>query len=128
MGRLPVRVYCNWETFWVNVREDRSGSMKKCVNPDCQRALRYSDDKTHCPLCHSRLRTESNSRAYSYRVPNREMIQNREDIPFITRRAGRINCHGRVIEVDCEARFHNRFHKLCNTFSGENRISWVMKR
>lgn len=97
--------------------------MKKCVNPACLADFAFDDSMTACPFCHSRLESCANEDApplvppLDYGIPQPEPA---EEKPFVQRQLGRMECHGRVSEIDRQEVFFGSTLKLFNTlFRGE---------
>lgn len=97
--------------------------MKKCVNPACLADFAFDDSMTSCPFCHSRLEPCGGTDApplvppLDYGIPQPEPA---EEPRFVQRQLGRMECHGRVSEIDRQEVFFGSTLKLFNTlFRGE---------
>lgn len=97
--------------------------MKKCVNPACLADFTFDDSMTSCPFCHSRLESCGGTDApplvppLDYGISQPEPA---EEKTFIQRHLGRMECHGRVSEIDRQEVFFGSTLKLFNTlFRGE---------
>lgn len=92
--------------------------MKRCPNPDCRSEFFFGDAKTHCPFCHSVL-VQDTAPAASPRVslPLSPLVsppQAQAEPVFMQHGRGGITCTGRVLELDHQAVFYSRAHKLFN--------------
>lgn len=91
--------------------------MKKCVNPACLADFAFDDSMTNCPFCHSRLESCGSTDApplvppLDYGIPQAEPA---EEHPFVQRQLGRMECHGRVSEIDRQEVFFGSKLKLFN--------------
>lgn len=97
--------------------------MKRCSNPNCDSAFLYGEDKTVCPFCHSELvRNVDNTAVHlqpADRIPGLEAVPE-QAVQFIYEHFGRIQCCGRIIEIDHQELFNSKRLKLANTiFRGE---------
>lgn len=101
--------------------------MKKCVNPACLAEFAFDDSMTSCPFCHSPLESWGGTDApplvpplvppLEYGIPQSGPA---EEKPFVRRHLGRMECHGRVSEIDRQEVFFGSTLKLFNTlFRGE---------
>lgn len=97
--------------------------MRKCVNPACLADFAFDDSMTNCPFCHSRLESCGGTDApplvppLDYGIPRPEPA---EEHPFVQRQLGRMECHGRVSEIDRQEVFFGSTLKLFNAlFRGE---------
>lgn len=92
--------------------------MKRCPNPDCRSEFFFGDTKTRCPFCHSVL-VQDTAPAASPRVslPLSPLVsppQAQAEPVFMQHGRGGITCTGRVLELDHQAVFYSRAHKLFN--------------
>lgn len=101
--------------------------MKRCPNANCDSSFVFGVDKEYCPFCHSRL-IEGLSQSPPRRniispdmVPLVEPTNNQGQRNFINRsRNNRVECHGRITEIEHHELFNSKYHKLINTvFRGE---------
>lgn len=101
--------------------------MKRCVNPDCESAFLFGNDKTTCPFCHSRLvenAAEPEFEARTILPPDRVVLRNTvtetRGTEFLRKHFGIVECHGRILEIDHQELFNSKRHKLFNSlFRGE---------
>lgn len=95
--------------------------MKRCVNPNCEAAFVFGNDRTNCPFCHSRLVSiEENVADYENIVLPDQIIFDDVNVgdngqPFIRRRGNRIECRGRIVEIEHQELFNSAWHKLFNS-------------
>lgn len=93
--------------------------MKRCTNPNCESSFLFGNNKTNCPFCHSPLvSVEEAASAQQLITPIDAVFEDigAEATPaFITRYNGRMECTGRVVEIEHQALFYGKFHKLFNT-------------
>ena len=89
--------------------------MKRCSNPGCDSTFLYSDSKTACPFCHRPL-VYMEAAAAGPMIPfDISPAENTEEAPeFLVRRGRRIQCTGRITEIDHQELFYSSFHKLIN--------------
>lgn len=92
--------------------------MKRCPNPDCRSEFFFGDARTRCPFCHSIL-VQDTAAAAPPRVslplsPLVSPLQAQAEPVFVQRGRGGITCTGRVLELDHQAMFYSRAHKLFN--------------
>lgn len=92
--------------------------MKRCPNPDCRSEFFFGDAKTRCPFCHSIL-VQDTAAAAAPRVslPLSSLVSpppTEAEPVFVQRGRGGITCTGRVLELDHQAMFYSRAHKLFN--------------
>lgn len=95
--------------------------MKRCVNPNCEAAFVFGNDRTNCPFCHSRLVSiEENGADYENIVLPDQIIFDDANIddngqPFIRRQRNKIECHGRIVEIEHQELFNSAWHKFFNS-------------
>lgn len=98
--------------------------MKRCSNPNCESSFLYGDSKTTCPFCHSSL-TNDNGAASSHQLltPVNAVLDIEPavgDPTFINHSWRGIECTGRITEIEHQALFYSKYHKIFNTlFRGE---------
>lgn len=98
--------------------------MKRCGNPKCVSDLIFDDDRNVCPFCGSAL-IDINQTGLANSAPAQdpdrtETPKNEPDRSSFLAGKHFIKCHGIVAEVEHQAIFYGRFHKLCNSiFRGE---------
>ncbi len=106
--------------------------MKRCVNPECRSTYLFHSTETVCPFCHQPLAESGQAgtarpvvpadmlAAESMPGPGRaeQLVQRRTRwIPLV---GSRIQCRGRVTEIDHQELFTDGRHKLLHTlFRGE---------
>lgn len=100
--------------------------MKRCLNPNCESTFLFGNDKTVCPFCHSVLAENMNDDLHPpWIIPPDTIFEGNDreqngNVNFIRSRLGGIECHGRIIEIDHQALFNDKKHKLFNAvFRGE---------
>ncbi len=101
--------------------------MKRCINPNCEFAFLFGNDKTTCPFCHSRLvdhAAEPELEARTILPPDRVVFRDTVTEPrgteFLREHFGTVECHGRILEIDHQELFNSKRHKLFNSlFRGE---------
>lgn len=99
--------------------------MKRCPNQDCQSVFLYDETKTHCPICHSALVPLEDNTLEQTLIPSaimENLVQdNNPSNPEFTKKVfGKLVCTGRVTEIEHQALFNTKLHKLLNTiFRGE---------
>lgn len=94
--------------------------MKRCSNPNCKSAFLFGDSKTTCPFCHAPLTSNDGAALTHQLIPPVDAFfdsEAEETHPFISRTLGRIECTGRIIEIEHQALFYSKFHKLFNTIA-----------
>ena len=92
--------------------------MKKCSNPNCESSFLFGDNKTTCPFCHAPLINNDGAAVTHQLITPVDSLFNsepEENHPFIKRSLGSIECTGRIIEIEHQALFYSKLHKLFNT-------------
>ncbi len=92
--------------------------MKRCSNPNCESSFLFGDNKTTCPFCHAPLIDNNGVAITQQLITPVDMlfdIESEENHPFISRSLGSIECTGRIIEIEHQALFYSKIHKLFNT-------------
>lgn len=96
--------------------------MKRCSNLNCESTFLFGNDKTLCPFCHSRLVDSIPvQRRTITTIHTPDMVTLNEDldieeyVPFINHQLGRMECHGRIVEIDHHEMFNSKWHKFFNS-------------
>ncbi|MDO4322171.1 MAG: hypothetical protein Q4C61_06555 [Lachnospiraceae bacterium] len=97
--------------------------MKRCLNPNCESAFLFGDDKTVCPFCHGPLAENGSGTGMAGdeepriipadRIRLRDVQENASE--FIRERMGCMECHGRITEIDHQELFFSGGHKMFRT-------------
>lgn len=93
--------------------------MKRCTNPNCESSFLFGNNRTNCPFCHSPLVSVEEAAPVQQLITPIDAAF--EDVvveatpTFVTRYNGRMKCTGRVVEIEHQALFYGKFHKLFNT-------------
>ena len=101
--------------------------MKRCVNPNCESAFLFGNDKATCPFCHSRLVDSITDTGFETqtilppdRVVFRDVATEPRGMEFVKEHFGTVECHGRILEIDHQELFNSKRYKLFNSlFRGE---------
>lgn len=98
--------------------------MKRCSNPNCESSFLYGDNKSNCPFCHVPLVHSDNTTTNQPLITPIDAVFEsasvEESQTFINRRMEGMECTGRIIEIEHQALFYSKLHKLFNTiFRGE---------
>ena len=93
--------------------------MKRCSNPNCESSFLYGDNKTNCPFCHAPLIRSDNISAGQPLISPIDAVFESAPIDqpasFINHYMGGMECTGRIIEIEHQALFYSKLHKLFNT-------------
>ena len=92
--------------------------MKICSNPNCESSFLFGDNKTTCPFCHAPLIDNNGAAITQQLITPVDVVfdsEPEEDRPFISCSLGSVECTGRIIEIEHQALFYSKIHKLFNT-------------
>ena len=98
--------------------------MKRCSNPNCESSFLYGDSKTTCPFCHAPLTNDNGAASIHQLLTPVDNVFDREpsvnNPTFINHSWRGIECTGRITEIEHQALFYSKYHKIFNTlFRGE---------
>lgn len=91
--------------------------MKRCSNPNCESSFLFGNNKTTCPFCHAPLINNDGAAVTHQLITPVDALfacEPEETHTFINRSFGSIECTGRIIEIEHQALFYSKFHKLFN--------------